>query len=485
MSYTCAGARCRTDGVTVTVMSFIREVRYDGWMRWAPLLLCLFACGHHHPYDAADAKPDLDAPPCVGLSCQINTTCPGGGHTTISGTVWAPNGTLPLYDATVFVPTTTPDPFPVGVSCDRCNNPVSGGPIAIAVTGADGTFSLVDVPSGKNIPLVIQLGRWRRQVVIPEVAACADTPVTDVELTRLPKNHDEGDIPQMAIATGGADPFECLLLKLGIDPQEITAPQEGGRVHFYTATDAPGTDLATPAPRADQLYGSLSTLVKYDVVLLPCEGGPHDKSVVDGNALPTDPRLALSQYVDLGGRVFTTHYSYDWLTYPGSQYNQLASPLGGDGGWPVEQTDDFNRTIAGNILVTFDKGAAFADWLRFAGATSPAGSLDINQGRHDVTGVNPEFVRPWVTYDFNTVGGGPGVMHFTFNTPLHPPVDSTGAPQYCGRVVFSDFHVTTNAIANASLPFPAACATDPMTDQEKALAFMLFDLSSCVANELQ
>ena len=42
-------------------------------------------------------------------------------------------------------------------------------------TAVDGTFTLTNVPAGNNIPVVIQLGRWRRQVVIPHVAACADT----------------------------------------------------------------------------------------------------------------------------------------------------------------------------------------------------------------------------------------------------------------------------------------------------------------------
>ncbi len=402
--------------------------------------------------------------------------------------MWAPNARtlLPLYGATVFIPSLPLDPFTPGVSCDRCSNPISGGPIVQTTTGPDGSFTLTDVPSGTDIPLVMQLGRWRREVHVPTVASCSPNVVTDPELTRLPRNRSEGDIPHMAIATGAADPLECLLLKLGLDPAEITAPTADGRIHFFTATDAPGTDLSPPAPTATSLYSSLDGLIAYDAVLLPCEGGPFDKSVVDGVALPSDPRVALSQYLDLGGRVFTTHYSYDWLTYPSSIYNQLAAPLSGSGLWPVEQADEFSSTITAPIQLNFAKGIAFAQWLGYAGATSPPDQLDIEQGRHDITGVNPTFVRPWVTYDFGAVSSGPGVMHFTFNTPLdladrrHRP-----APAYCGRVVFSDFHVTAAAISNASLPFPAACNTDPMTDQEKALAFMLFDLTSCVQGDLE
>ena len=73
------------------------------------------------------------------------------------------------------------------------------------------------------------------------------------------------------------------------------------------------------------------------------------------------------------------------------------------------------------------------------------------------------------------------VLHTTFNTPLNPPVDDMGAPQYCGRVVFSDFHVSANEVNGKT--FPSACQSGPLTTQEKALVFMLFDLSSCVQSD--
>src|SRR3954463_2850074 len=56
---------------------------------------------------------------CVGTACQV--ACAGGGTTTLTGKVYAPNGTLPLYNAIVYIPTGTPEAFTDGVTCDRCN----------------------------------------------------------------------------------------------------------------------------------------------------------------------------------------------------------------------------------------------------------------------------------------------------------------------------------------------------------------------------
>ena len=76
----------------------------------------------------------------------------------------------------------------------------------------------------------------------------------------------------------------------------------------------------------------------------------------------------------------------------------------------------------------------------------------------------------------------------TFNTPLDPPKDPMGNPLYCGRVVFSDFHVSAGALQAGQTTYPLQCKIPPVQDlsaQEKALAFMLFDLSNCVQKDTE
>src|SRR5262249_4003150 len=164
------------------------------------------------------------ATPCTNL-CLKQTTCPAGGTTSVSGTVFAPTNPMrfgtpdPLYNAVVYIPNAAVAPFTTGVSCDRCGANVSGSPLVSVLTGPDGKFKLTNVPAGTNIPLVIQLARWRRQITI-NPTACTDTVLT-ADQTRLPRNKMEGDIPHMALVSGDVDALECVLRKMGIDDAEF------------------------------------------------------------------------------------------------------------------------------------------------------------------------------------------------------------------------------------------------------------------------
>jgi hypothetical protein len=409
---------------------------------------------------------------CTGLECQ-QVSCPAGTTTTLTGKVYTPAGDLPLYNAIVYVPNGPVQPFPDGgVTCDRCGAAASGNPLVTALTDPSGTFRLENVPAGQNIPLVIQMGKWRRQVTIANVGACQEAAL-NAGVTRLPRNQSEGDIPKMAIATGDADPFECLLLKLGLDAAEVTASTGTGRVHFYRAQG--GTALSTATLASDRLWGSLATLKQYDIVMLPCEGTAN----TDTPAKTIAGKQNVINYTNAGGRVFATHYSYNWIATAPAPFPSVAD-------WNLSGTDPVNPyqdPFDVTVDTSFPKGSAFADWLMNVQASTTRGTLTLRETRHNVDSVNTPAAQRWL-YGDNTREGSSIVPHFTFNTPVSNLAPDAGAPEQCGRVVFSSFHVSANAlVGDGGTTFPTACRNDPPSAQEKALIFMLFDLSSCVQRD--
>src|ERR1051325_256807 len=106
-------------------------------MRSLALVGLLVACGrpHHGTADAGDGDSGYVPDACVGLACfQYDCGSKGLPPTSVSGTVYAPNGTLPLFGVTVYVPMMDPGPLPAGLQCDRCDSGPLGGALAITHT---------------------------------------------------------------------------------------------------------------------------------------------------------------------------------------------------------------------------------------------------------------------------------------------------------------------------------------------------------------
>jgi hypothetical protein len=402
--------------------------------------------------------------PCVGLQCQ-QAQCSNGGHTTVSGTVYDPAGKNPLYNVVVYVPNSKPEAFTDHASCDKCSALYTGSPIVTALTGPDGKFTLKDVPAGANIPLVIQIGKWRRQITLPTVSQCTDNPITDKSLTRLPANRNEGDLPKFAISTGGADTMECLFRRIGVDASEFAggAGGNGERIHIFQGVGGNAASGSTPPETT--LWDSSATLSKYDIVVLSCEGDEHPETK------PATALQALQDYANTGGRVFASHFHYYW-------FEQGPAPFPATATWTTGSNNIGD--ISGAIDQSFPKGIAFDQWMKNVNALQGNGTVAIQQARHNAN-VDPNVnkgSRPWIT---NANPAEPATEYFTFNTPLGAAEDAQ-----CGRVVYSDLHV--GAASNdyrKGTGVPSGCTIQDLSPQEKALEFMLFDLSSCVTPDDQ
>ena len=120
------------------------------------------------------------APVCPAgspLSCFVDMKCANGAKTTLTGKVLDPAGKNPIYNVVVFVPNdpnTLPPITPGTNSCSACDTSV-GDYVTATLTDHNGAFTLKGVPTGKNVPLVIQIGKWRRTLTIPSIADCKTT----------------------------------------------------------------------------------------------------------------------------------------------------------------------------------------------------------------------------------------------------------------------------------------------------------------------
>ncbi len=410
-----------------------------------------------------------DTGPCTGIACNV-TACSGGGHTTISGTVYAPNGTLPLYNVIVYVPNQPLDPLPKGVSCDHCGTVQSGAPIATALSDSSGHFQLVDVPVGDDIPVVVQLGKWRRQITVPHVAACADTPITTKGEPRLPKNQSEGNMPHVAVTTGGCDKLSCMLPKVGIDPTEFGAPGSGKAVEFYNGWDGSTKALAVgpSSVDAETLWNDVSTLSQYDVAIFSCECEEASTTDKTGGSTGTTKSAtsfaAVASYLNAGGRIFTTDFQYDW--YRDSPDKGLAAIGNITGNAPP------NLLASLTVSTSFPKGKAMADWLKVVEPSAAYGQVTADFVFNNFQNANTSTVQTWATQKFLGVVK-PGFM--SVNTPVGVSADAQ-----CGKALHLDAHI--NQFDQVDATYPAGCKT-AINDGELAFAFLFFDLSACIQNE--
>ncbi len=430
-----------------------------------------------------------------GLKCDVS--CAGGGTTTITGTVYDPALRDPIYNVAVYVPENSLTPLPAGVPTGKdacsCGALFASGAVVNTTTAVDGTFTLKNVPVSNSVPLVIQVGKWRRQFHI-DVKECQDNAQPDKSLA-LPNAVAAGDtdtnMPDIAVSTGGADTLECLMTRIGLPPSEyVPGTATGGHVHVFSGggggVSQPEQHVMPGAPvSSTSLWASQAQLMPYDILLLSCEGG----ETLDANP------PALESYLNVGGRAFASHYHYAWFSGSLGHYPAPADWGTNLATWTPGSNSDLG-VIGGSIDQTlngstapFPKGIALAQWLKIvnglgAGGVPPT-ELSIYESRYNaVVGPANKPSQPWIIADANSSEKG-DTMYFSFDTPV-------GSPNVCGRAVFSGLHVdgdtmVTNDTENSpgGSPPPTGCDTGPLSPQEKALEFMLFDLSSCVIPDSQ
>ena len=353
------------------------------------LVLPLLACGSTGRAPIDDPPPSgtgPDAPPAdfaeggaTGPSVQAH----------LRGVVRAPNGTVPVAGALLYLTKDKPASMPTSVYCDEC---VQLGPEnAQALTDAKGAYDLPALSTGTQY-LVIQKGGFRR--VRESDVSKGDATLPDT-LTTLPPKTDlaAGDeVPRMTVVHGQYDEIEASLQKLGIDPSAIEIVQS-----------------ALIGEAAKSFLGDAGKVNGRHIVFLPC--GDYTQPAPNTD-LSSDPQIQanLKAFVEAGGRLYVTDWHYDFIarTFPGKIAFSGAS----------------SEACSGCGRITYDAAASVTDpdlssWMT-------AQNLSSFTLQKNYTGID-------------SVSGGK-VWVSGSKAGATPKPATVSFEQGCGRVLFSTYH---------------------------------------------
>ena len=459
----------------------------------------------------ADCPLCTDVPQCpVANPTQITgrVITPGQLNTDTGNQVGVPNAFVYILrdnDLNDLPGISTGIVAPVEESCDRCEDQDLGPILTSAVSDGTGAFTLSgNIPVDSEFLLVTKIGKFRRAVrmTIPGADACKTTALPTTMAagnpTRLPRSSTDAptvalqaaiNLPHIAITTGQIDAMECVFYKMGVASSEFGNFGSNARIHLYrggTASgSASGARIDGSTPFDQDLYSSLTRMRSYDMVVADCEG-----QAWDGTAF--NQRIAnganVREFVNRGGRMFASHLSFSWLLNNGTTVYNSSTPyatgLNPAATWSTSLYTDTSGTGAISVgrSLASPRIDNFSTWMVNQGVTtSPNFQFSITDPRSMATGLgssSEEFV-------YRTNGNG-RVQQFSFNTPYAAPQEAS-----CGRVAYSGFHVAATGGGNqpfVNATFPTHCTNTlanngVLTNQEKILLYMLFDLGACVGEE--
>jgi hypothetical protein len=279
---------------------------------------------------------------------------------TLNGTVYGPDGEMPVSGALVYVTDEEPEGIPQGVYCAECEE--LDPDIDATLTNPDGTFSL-NTNSGDGKFLVVQKGQFLR--INPIIIGPAVVQIND-NLTTLPSENDPENgeyIPLIAVADANFDRLEDALGKFGLGDTIISNFEERvvpGTESFDLWENGrdPADDGLTSQGTLEELVSNPEALAQYHIIFVPCS------SDVFVSALTPDAVQNIRDWVAAGGRWYVSDWSNEWLQLVFPEYQDLAGWTGATGSADNGSYDSLGMVLDDGLL----------DWLE----ALPAQFEDIN-----------------------------------------------------------------------------------------------------------
>jgi hypothetical protein len=320
---------------------------------------------------ASTSMPDTgDAPPDEGPKFDVGGLPDGGDGScgdrpdpdaTLTGTVYGPNGIIPVAGALVYVSDDEPAGIPQEVYCTDCTQ--LGCDDRSTLTEADGSFTL-QANAGPGKYLVVQKGQFLR--ITPYDVELGGNALPDT-ITSLPsENNPAGGeyIPLIAIGNAGYDRLEDALGKFGLGDTMISNQEERlvpgtEAFHLWDNGQDPEYDGFVSQGTFEELVSSPELLAQYHIIFVPCSYDDY----VDALSNPANVDN-IREWVAAGGRWYVADWSNEWLQMVFPEYQDLANWSGAVGSADNGSYDSLADVLDDGLL----------EWLE----ALPEGLKDIN-----------------------------------------------------------------------------------------------------------
>lgn len=256
--------------------------------------------------------------------------------------------------------------------------------VATDCTDAEGNYEIADLECGTEFTLVAKKGSFMLSINI--TVNCEDTDededYTDeiVELDDIEFDEDCGiegdveadvsddadaayavtdscdfDIANMAVITGEFDQIENVLAKLGYGEIDAAGRFDITQPYDFTIVDGTGSLDDAEFVNVDEFLADAEMMSEYDIIFINCG--------IDETATASNPEVVLNlqEYVNEGGKIYATDWSYGFLENAFPWFIDFY-----EGGDDATHAETHGAALEGKGGITVDadvKDRTLGDWL--------------------------------------------------------------------------------------------------------------------------
>ncbi len=451
---------------------------------------------------------------CSSSDSGGTTTSGLNSAQTVTGTVLSASGD-PVPGTTVYLPGVTVSAQYVKATRDFstkviaadgtvCEDPLAAdSSLVAACTAADGTFNMDSSAVATNpTQVVFQRGALR---MVQDLSCSADPCALDSTTTTFGGGTTVW--PVIAAVTGMFDRMEEVLAKLADSDTSDSTNGSYGRVDSTTGTFVygseygtnltiiDGTGFTTPTENTTEVtYKTWDTYLDgtnplitggvpvYDVVFINCGVSDNYEAALTDAAV----RERLDAYVEAGGRLYVTDWSYDHLEQPFPEFMQYENDPA-DPDTPGALHDAQNGTDGEWVnAVVGETSISMSNWLQGTGIAvnahdaSTPGNPDFDcgtapydqvQGALLSNGLIPlgDFLSGWVRMVGPHTGYSPTILISSgagvdFDGQVDRPLTaSMSVGSNGGALIYSSYHTAHS------------CPTPTFWPQERVLQYLMFE----------